>query len=685
MVSITIDGRRLEVEEGKHILTCALENGIYIPHLCHHPALPENGSCRMCVVEVKGEAQPVAACLLEAEDGMEIITRSERLTHLRTLAMELLLSGHPEDCSSCPKYGNCELQTLILYIGASNSRLQSRSRGMKINEENPLLIHDMNRCVLCGRCVRACNDLRGVGVLQYTKKELELCVDTLHGKLLKEENCRFCTACAQVCPTGTIRDKVQLMNTGLKKEDAYVPCRYTCPIHTEIPKYIRFVKEKNYDAAAAVIREKAPFPKVLGYICSHVCESECRRGEVNEPVSIRNIKRYAAEKDTGKYWKGKGKQLPDTGKSICVAGAGPAGLTAAYYLRKQGHTVKVAEALPEAGGMMRYGIPEYRLPRNIIAEEIQVILNQGVILETNRRIEQPLTLKKEYDAVLLAVGTHQGIRLPIEGSKLPGVLLNIDFLRKVSMGEKADIGEKVIVLGGGNVAFDCARTARCLGATEISLACLESLDNMPADKEEIQQAKEEGINIYPARTFEKITGTENVTGVDFMKVKTFTFDKDHKAVIEKEEHSEHHIEADTVIFAVGQRNAMEVPEDTEGVFAAGDAVYGTKSVVQAIAAGRNAAVEIDKYLGGDGDISERFAPEQSPNPWIGKIEDFPQIPRVTSKIIAPKQRADNFGQIDYGICDGDICRETQRCLQCDLRLQIEDAQLWNQFAERQGE
>ena len=243
MAVITIDGTRLEVPENKNVLECALEAGIYIPHLCHHPDLPENGSCRMCIVEVEGQEGITTSCTLRAQDGMVVHTTSERINKLRTLALELLLAGHPEDCSTCPKYGNCELQTLIQYIGANNARMRTRIKGIKMEEGNPLLIHDMNRCVLCGRCVRACNKLRGVGVLQYNKKDLATYVGTLHGKLLKDEDCRFCTACAEVCPTGSIRDKLQLLTTNLKKEEALVPCRTACPAHTDIPRYIRFVKE----------------------------------------------------------------------------------------------------------------------------------------------------------------------------------------------------------------------------------------------------------------------------------------------------------------------------------------------------------------------------------------------------------------------------------------------------------
>ncbi len=700
MAVITIDGIRLDVPEGKNVLECALENGIYIPHLCHHKDLSPLGSCRMCMVEVEGEEGAVTSCTLKAKDGMAIKTKTEEITRLRMLALELLLAGHPEDCSTCPKYGGCELQMLIQYIGPKTGHLKLRTKGFKEQKENPLLLHDMNRCVLCGRCVRACNELRGVKVLQYQKKEMETYVGTIHDKLLKDADCRFCGACAEVCPTGTIRDKQ--MDSEVKKEDAVVPCRHACPAHTDIPRYIRHVKNGEYDEAAAVIREKVPFPKALGYICTHVCELKCKRGEVNEAMAIRGIKRYATDHDTGSVWKGKGKQLQDTGKKVCVVGGGPAGLTAAYYLRKQGHAVTVKEALPTVGGMMAYGIPSYRLPREIIAEEAEVIARQGVQIEVNEKVEKPLELLQEYDAVLMAIGGHKGVRLPMEGNGLDGVILNADFLRNASMGKETGIGRKIIVLGGGNVAFDCARTAKRLGAQEIHLACLEAREAMTADDEEIQQAQEEGIIVHPAQTFERITGKEHVTGVDFMNVKSFAFDENRRAVIEKEEGSEHHIDADTVIFAVGQRpditeeaglelgrgNTIAVKDtdrqkesSVQGIFGAGDAIYGTKSVIMAIESGREAASEIDRYLGGDGDISEILAPVGDAEPYIGQCPGFGYLEKKQTQVDEPGKRADNFNLYDHGISDGDICAEAGRCLQCDLRLKIAGPSLWGDFAE----
>jgi len=370
-VTIQIDEMTLRVEKGTSVLEAALANGIYIPHLCHHPDLPELGSCRLCIVEVEGKPDVEPSCKLQAEDGMVIRTDSERISQLRKLSMELILAAHPEDCSTCPKYGRCELQTLIQYMGVSAARMHTRVKGFAQNSQNPLIIHDMNRCVLCGRCVRACKELRGVGVLQYNKEGLETCIGTLHNKLLKDADCRFCGACAEVCPTGTIRDARDY--TPSEKKDVLVPCRTACPAHTDVPRYVRLAKEGKFAEATAVIHEKLPFPECLGRVCNHACEANCRRGEVNQPVSIRNIKRYVAEHTDNSLWKRSEKHLPATGKKVCVVGGGPSGMTAAMYLAKQGHSVVLKEAYPKLGGQLQYGIPSYRLPREVVDKEAAYI------------------------------------------------------------------------------------------------------------------------------------------------------------------------------------------------------------------------------------------------------------------------------------------------------------------------
>lgn len=701
-VTIEIDGKQVQAKEGMNLLEAALQNGVYIPHLCHHPDLPDIGSCRLCIVEVEGMEGVQPSCKLTVKDGMKVVTHSEKIDPLRKLAMELLLAAHPEDCSTCPKYGRCELQTLIQYMGVSATRMNTRVKGFPQNDKNPLYIHDMNRCVLCGRCVRACNDLRGVGVLQYNKKDMETYVGTLHDKLLKDADCRFCGACAEVCPTGTIRDLIEF--TPVEKKDTLIPCQATCPAHTDVPRYVRFVKEGKFSEAVAVIHEKLPFPECLGRVCAHPCEAKCRRGDVNDPVSIRNIKRYAAEHADNELWKKNSKHMPATGKRVCVVGGGPAGMTAAYYLAKQGHETVLKEAYPTLGGQMAYGIPAYRLPRDVVAKEAGYLKDAGVTVETGTRVTDFAALTKEFDAVLLALGTHKGVRLPMAGNDLPGVLVNTDFLRNAAMETETGMGKRVIVLGGGNVAFDCARTARRLGAEEIHLACLEARESMLADEEEICGAQEEGIHIHPAHTFEAIVGQDKAEGVRFTRVKSFTFDENRRAIIEKEEGSEYVIPADTVIFAVGQRtditpeagltlgrgNSIAVQPGTcktscTGIYACGDAVYGTHTVIEAVAAGRAAASEIDRDLGGDGDISEVLAQVEPVDPYIGKVEGFGNLARKEECVRCAGDRCGDFCQVSAGLSDDAVCAEASRCLQCDLRFTITGHRVWSDYTDVEEE
>ncbi len=704
MVSITIDGTRLEVPQGKNVLECALDAGIYIPHLCHHKDLSPLGSCRMCIVQVQGEEKPVPSCTLKAEDGLVIQTQTEEITRLRMLALELLLAGHPEDCSTCPKYGNCELQMLIQYIGPKTGRLKMRSKGFASDERNPLILHDMNRCVLCGRCVRACNDLRGVHVLQYQKKDMEVYTGALHERLLKDADCRFCQACVEVCPTGTIRDK--LADSEVRKEDYVVPCRTGCPAHIDIPRYIRFISQGNFAAANATVREKVPFPHSLGYICVHSCEPECKHSHLNEPVSIRNLKRFAAEHDDGE-WKKRAFHKPATGKKLAVIGSGPSGLTAAYYGAKLGHSVTIFEESSRLGGQLRYGIPSYRLPREVLDKEIADILEAGdITVKLDTKIENaPKLLKEGFDAVYAAAGTHQGARLPLPGSDLEGVQVNTDFLRAFEEGT-AGVGEKTVILGGGNVAIDCAGAAFRLGAKSVHMACLEAYDAMTATDEERTWAEEEGVVLHNSKTFPQILGENgHCTGVEIQSVGNFR-KENGRMVFDVLEGTNEILEADTVIFATGQRPTIPMDAEVfglelthgnyiaakdenggtsvEGVWAGGDCVTGTSSVIKGIEGARKAISAIDRYLGGDGNIEESLAPDQEKDPYIGSIEGFADIPRTQPQVVPVPQRVENWkecGPMDKGFDENLAKCEAGRCLQCDLRLCISSPRTWGDFAK----
>jgi NADPH-dependent glutamate synthase beta subunit-like oxidoreductase len=248
-----------------------------------------------------------------------------------------------------------------------------------------------------------------------------------------------------------------------------VPCSSACPACIDIPRYVNYIVQGKYSEALAVIREKVPFPGTLGRVCAHPCEPACRRSQLNEPISIKELKRVAADRG-GDLWRQGSKLAKRSRKRVAVVGAGPAGLTAAFYLAKAGHSVTVFEALSQPGGMMRVGIPEYRLPRNILAAEIDVIREAGVKIKTNTKVESVDSLLKDgFRAVFVAVGAHQGIKLGCEGENLPGVIDGVTFLRQVNLGEKVNVGDRVAVIGGGNAAIDAARMVLRTGAKEVTI------------------------------------------------------------------------------------------------------------------------------------------------------------------------------------------------------------------------
>ncbi len=697
-IKLNIDGREIEAEEGKNILEASLEAGIYIPFLCYHPDLPSTGDCKLCLVEVEGSDELVVSCTTPAADGMKVRTRTEKLAGARRQAMEKILEGHPADCGTCIKYLNCELQSLKQYTSDEEYKIGGRARLFAVDNSNPLFTIDPNKCVMCTRCIRACKELRGVGVLVEKIKDGDRYIGTNDDLPLAEAGCRFCGACAEVCPSGAIMDKEELTK-GKNRKTALLPCRYICPAEIDVPGYLRFISEKNYAAAAAVIREKVPFPGVLGYVCDRPCEDVCRRGEINQAISIRELKRYAVENDENESWAKNVKKKPPTGKKVAVVGAGPSGLTAAYYLALGGHEVTVYEGLPAAGGMLRYGIPEYRLPRKVLENEIKYIQNTGVTIKTGTRVESIDNLFEQgYDGIIVAVGTHRGQKLKIPGTDNAGVLIGVDFLREINLGKKVSVGKSVLVLGGGNVAFDGARAAIRLGA-QVKLACLEPRETMPAAKEEIEQGEEEGIKVYPGRTFTRIL-TENgkIKGVECLEVASLSFDEEKNPQIEAVENSQHTIEADTVIFAIGQR--PEIPEgfgvdigsgnliavdeysfttSKEGVFAAGDAVNGTSSVIKAIASGRKAAIALDKYLEGSGNIDENLAPLQELKKYIGSWEGFASLERCRDSYIPAEKRIKSFRSVVKDMDEKTAECEAKRCLQCELRLKITPIKFWSSY------
>ncbi len=706
MVKLYIDGREIEAAEGQSVLDAALAADIYIPHLCSHPDLPVQSNCKLCVVNVEGTEGAVCSCELKVQEGMRVTTKSDDLMHRRRVAMELMLAGHPHDCTGCKRFGKCELQTLMQYLSVVHARMHHVIKNCNnINTVNPIVSREMERCIQCGRCVRACRDLRQVGILQYNKKNGETYIGTEGDVPLAEAGCRFCSACVAVCPTGALTDMEGLFRTDVPAEQSIVPCQVECPAHIDIPAYIRAVKEGRYTDAVGIIREKVTFPHTLGYICNHLCETGCKHKALGEPLAIRDLKRFAVENDKDQTWKTKGFHKPRTGKKVAVIGAGPCGMTAAYYLNKLGHDVKVFEKRPQLGGPMTSGMPSYRLPLEAVQEELQYIVDSGVDYECNCEISDVAALKKDYDAVLIAAGVSKGKKLPIPGSDFKQVYCAIDILAEIHAGESMDkLGKTVCIIGAGSVGYDCARTLVRKGLT-VNLACLEKGDKILADEEDQVQGREEGIISFPGRSFEAIEGTpDQVTGLRVHTVISSTYDKATGRVTEvAEEGSQMVIPCDSVIFATGQRPGLDDFENfgidlsrgfpinpangkpehitsLDGVFAAGDVITGISFVIKAIAQAREVVPIVDQYLGGDGQIDETLV-ERTLNPAIGKVEDFAKLPRVEMDLLTPEERLANPDQSVFTTytCQQAGC-ESERCLQCDLRREIKQNRLWTEYS-----
>ncbi|MCP4667678.1 MAG: FAD-dependent oxidoreductase [Deltaproteobacteria bacterium] len=554
-------------------------------------------------------------------------------------------------------------------------------------------------CEQCGCCSSACPV---IGVHDFNIRRI---VRHIELDLVKEIAdspfpwyCTTCGRCESVCPNGiAILDIIRPLRS-LGPDDLAPdspPCTRACPAGIDIPGYLRLIAQGTPEEACALILEKVPFPGILGRVCMHPCEDACRRGEVFlQPISICALKRYAAD-HAGEVFERASKAGEGTGHKAAVIGAGPAGLTAAFYLRKKGHDVTVFEEKPKPGGMMRYGLPAYRLPEDVVEQEIDHVLGVGIQLETEKRLGRDFRLeelkKDGFEAIFVATGMQLSLNIDLEGADSDDVLWGIDFLNHVGQGKEMALKERVLVVGGGNVAVDVALTALRLGAGSVTMACLESREEMPASPWEIETALEEGVQLMTSWGPKKIlTHDGKVTGAELVQCAS-VFDEKGDFCPAFNDVTEH-LDVDQVILAVGQRADLSFLEDggkiavendrivtdketletgMEGVFSGGDAARGPGAIIDAIASGRKASSAMDRYLGGDGVIDETLAEKPATEDYTGKREKgFSDLKRAEAPALPLEGRHTGFSEVELCFTSDQAMAEARRCLQCDLELAL---------------
>ncbi|MEA2070761.1 MAG: FAD-dependent oxidoreductase, partial [Asgard group archaeon] len=547
-----------------------------------------------------------------------------------------------------------------------------------------------------------------------------LCLVNVNGRMLPacatypQENANIKTTGKEVIDSRRTALELMLSNhTG----DCIGPCVEGCPADSDVQGYLALIANGKIHEAVGLMKQNYVLPAALGRVCPAFCEEECRRNYVDKPVAIRELKRYAADWDLEHGpWMPK---IPEsTGKKIAIIGGGPAGLSCAYYLRTKGHEVEIFEAMQKLGGMLRYGIPKYRLPKDVLDKDIATIIDTGIKVHTNTRVGNDISfnkLQKKFDAVFLAIGSWEPVRIRYEGCELPGVLDAIEFLREINMGKEVDIGENILVVGGGNSAMDVARTANRLGAN-VTVAYRRSRKEMPADEREIIEAEEEGVEFMLLSNPVKILGTDCCEKVELIKMKLGEPDESGRCRPIACEGTNYSIKSDNVILAIGQKNDVEFMDkiglkhdrgwlnynkttyqtNIDGLFVGGDVATGPSTVIESIDQGRKAAFMIDLYvhdkLEHSVEVFERpweYLDELNTNEelfdllmtlkpykhWIKPTEEYykdeERIPRVESHILPAYERKDNFKEVEKTLTREEAEKEVRRCMSCGCMDQFE--------------
>ena len=560
------------------------------------------------------------------------------------------------------------------------SCLSLRTAGMFLNNDmirsNYVARVDREKCVACGECVENCP----VNALQLGQK---ICaVNTM------PEKRRDLPHDTEWGPDKWNPD--YRTNKKVVTDSGSSPCKAECPAHIGIQGYIKLASQGKYTEALELIKEENPFPAICGRICPHACESVCTRGDIDDPVAIDDIKKFIAEKDLEAETRFKPEKRHDYGKKIAVIGAGPAGLSCAYYLAIDGYRVTVFEKQKLPGGMMTLGIPSFRLEKDVVNAEIDIIREMGVEFRTGVEVGKDITFaelrKQGYEGFYLAIGAQSGRKPGIEGEDAEGVINGIDFLREVNLGTSPKINGRVIVIGGGNVAIDVARTASRVGASKVEMFCLENREEMPALHEEIDEALEEGININnswgPTRIIVK---NGRFTGVEFKKCLS-VFDKRGKFNPFFNDEETMTIDAEHVLLSIGQSidwgkliegTKIELhPNGTiktdpvtfqtgePDIFAGGDVVTGPRFAIDAIAAGKEGAISLHRYVHpGQSLILGRTKRDyRSFDRNSLTLEGYDRMPR--QRPLPAQENSNTFRDPRGTFTEEQIKKETERCLGC---------------------
>ena len=562
-----------------------------------------------------------------------------------------------------------ENEEIHVFTSSVIERVEGENQGFKVTvRRNPIRI-DATKCDLCGECWKIC----------------PVSAPDRYNEWQSNRNAIYAP------------EEALSYSYAIERETPF--CQATCPVSLDIRGYVGLIADGKFKEAYDLIREKVPFPGVLGRVCTHPCEDMCKRGLVDEPISIAKLKRFVADHVYENYEEEiKTEPISSTkGKKVAVIGAGPAGLSAAYDLKSFGYDVTVFEKLPVVGGMMAAGIPKYRLPRAILEREIDFVRGVGVEIRTGVDVDRDMfeKLRKTYDAVFISVGAHVSVKLGIPGEDLGGVTPGIDFLRGINLGSEVKIGKKVVVVGGGNVAIDAARSALRLGS-EVFIVYRRSRVEMPASKDELEALEEEGIKIIFLANPTRILGSNRVEEIECIRMELGPPDETGRRRPVPVAGSEFVIDVDTVIPAIGQASDLKFLEgsgvDTpkgrwistskdgrtavEGIFAGGDAATGAATVIEAIAAGKRAALSINEYLSGNKRADFRVESEIDLEEYETReklnltkhyfaLKDFMEHKeRGVMPELRVEERITNFNEVELGYDEAMAVEEANRCLSC---------------------